>query len=63
MTTFELQGSEMTSRGDFWALMFFVVALVNGIGYAVFGWYCNVVAQVFLIHAPLVRNCVNNRRA
>lgn len=35
----------MTRRGDFWALMFFVVALVNLFVYAILGWYSNLVAQ------------------
>jgi ATP-binding cassette, subfamily B (MDR/TAP), member 1 len=46
MTAFELQGDEMTSRGDFFALMFFVVALGNLVAYAVLGWYANIVSQV-----------------
>ncbi|KAH7002851.1 P-loop containing nucleoside triphosphate hydrolase protein [Fusarium venenatum] len=36
---FNLQGSELTDRGDFFSLMFFVVALANLLAYGIFGWH------------------------
>ena len=35
-------------KNNFFALMFFVVALGNGVAYAIAGWVANVVAQVRL---------------
>jgi len=46
METFSLSGEEMTSRGDFWALMFFVIALGNILAYGLCGWFMNVIGQV-----------------
>ncbi|KAH0290290.1 multidrug resistance protein, partial [Aureobasidium sp. EXF-3399] len=46
ITTFQLQGSELTNRGDFYALMLFVVAIINGILYFVAGYVSNLVVQV-----------------
>lgn len=46
ITTFQLQGSELTNRGDFYALMLFIVALINGILYFIAGYVSNVVCQV-----------------
>ncbi|KAH8907719.1 P-loop containing nucleoside triphosphate hydrolase protein [Coniochaeta sp. PMI_546] len=42
---FALTGDAMVQRGDFYALMFFVVALGNLVAYAALGWVCNVIAQ------------------
>ena len=36
----------MVERGNFFSLMFFVVALGNLVVYAILGWFCNVTAQV-----------------
>lgn len=36
----------MKSRGDFWALMFLVVALANGVFYFTSGWTTNIISQV-----------------
>lgn len=38
VTVFELQGAELIDRGNFWALMFFILALSNLISYAVL-WF------------------------
>lgn len=46
MEAFTLTGQAILDRGNFYALMFFVVALGNLVLYAVLGWVCNVVAQV-----------------
>ncbi|KAJ9638460.1 hypothetical protein H2204_004230 [Knufia peltigerae] len=46
LTVFELTGHEAQERADFYALMFFVVALGNLVGYFTIGWTCNVVSQV-----------------
>ncbi|KAG5663582.1 hypothetical protein KAF25_001518 [Fusarium avenaceum] len=42
---FNLQGPELTDRGDFFSLMFFVLALANLVAYGVFGWVSNIQAQ------------------
>ncbi|PKX96023.1 ABC transporter ATP-binding protein [Aspergillus novofumigatus IBT 16806] len=42
---FQLRGSEAVRRGDFWALMFFVVALANLFIYFFLGWMANVIIQ------------------
>ncbi|KAK3950540.1 P-loop containing nucleoside triphosphate hydrolase protein, partial [Pseudoneurospora amorphoporcata] len=46
MDAFALEGDEMIKRGNFFSLMFFVVALGNLVAYAILGWFCNVTAQV-----------------
>lgn len=44
---FQLQdANRIRSRGDFWALMFFVVALANLVIYFVVGWVTTVISQV-----------------
>lgn len=40
-----MTGSEATSEGDFWALMFFVVAIANFFFYFVLGVTCNMISQ------------------
>lgn len=45
MEAFSLTGDEMTARGDFWALMFFVIALGNIVAYGLCGWFMNIIAQ------------------
>ncbi|KAJ9636367.1 hypothetical protein H2199_008042 [Coniosporium tulheliwenetii] len=42
---FELTGSAATSRGNFFSLMFFVVALANFILYFVLGFVSNIISQ------------------
>jgi ATP-binding cassette subfamily B (MDR/TAP) protein 1 len=46
ITTFQLQGSELTNRGNFYALMLLVVAVINGVLYFVTGYVSNLVVQV-----------------
>jgi ATP-binding cassette subfamily B (MDR/TAP) protein 1 len=46
ITTFQLQGSELTNRGNFYALMLLVVAIINGVLYFVAGYVSNLVVQV-----------------
>lgn len=46
MDAFALEPDEMTKRGNFFSLMFFVIALGNLVAYAILGWFCNVIAQV-----------------
>jgi ATP-binding cassette subfamily B (MDR/TAP) protein 1 len=46
ITTFQLQGSELTNRGNFYALMLLIVAIVNGVLYFVAGYVSNLVVQV-----------------
>jgi ATP-binding cassette subfamily B (MDR/TAP) protein 1 len=43
---FELTGSEARSEGNFFSLMFFVIALGNLVVFAVIGWTSNILAQV-----------------
>lgn len=43
---FNLKGSRMEERGNFFALMFFVMGLGALVVYFVMGWSSNVVAQV-----------------
>lgn len=43
---FELRPERAISQGDFWSLMFFIVALGNLAVYAAIGWTSNIVAQV-----------------
>ncbi|KAK3367251.1 P-loop containing nucleoside triphosphate hydrolase protein [Lasiosphaeria ovina] len=45
LDTFTLTGDAMTERGDFFSLMFFVVALGNLVAYAALGYWCNTIAQ------------------
>ena len=42
---FTLQGQEAKDQANFYALMFFVVALGNLVAYFNIGWNCNVIAQ------------------
>ncbi|KAF2635489.1 P-loop containing nucleoside triphosphate hydrolase protein [Massarina eburnea CBS 473.64] len=42
---FEFQGSDATDQGDFYSLMFFVVAIGNLFVYAAIGWFSNSVVQ------------------
>ncbi|KAF2450390.1 multidrug resistance protein 1 [Karstenula rhodostoma CBS 690.94] len=44
-TTFELPGAEAVQRGDFYSLMFFIVAIGNLIAYSLVGWFSNIVVQ------------------
>lgn len=41
------------SKGNFFALMFFVVAIGNFIAYAIAGWNSNVLAQVNIFSLSL----------
>ncbi|KAL9091601.1 MAG: hypothetical protein Q9159_001339 [Coniocarpon cinnabarinum] len=42
---FELSRVDMISRGNFWALMFFVVAIANLFLYFILGWIVNIIIQ------------------
>ncbi|KAF2676906.1 P-loop containing nucleoside triphosphate hydrolase protein [Lentithecium fluviatile CBS 122367] len=42
---FELPPNEAVAEGDFYSLMFFVVALGNFAAYATIGWFSNIVVQ------------------
>lgn len=54
MDAFALEGDRMVERGNFFSLMFFIVALGNLVAYAILGWFCNVTAQVCPHHPILV---------
>jgi hypothetical protein len=45
--------SEAVSEGDFYSLMFFIVALGNLAVYAAIGWASNIVAQVGFSEPPI----------
>ena len=45
LTVFQLTGHEARDRADFYALMFFVVALGNLVAFFTIGWFCNIIAQ------------------
>lgn len=50
---FELHNADkIRSRGDFWALMFFVVALANLVIYFVVGWVTAIISQVSMKAMP-----------
>ncbi|KAI8669813.1 Leptomycin B resistance protein pmd1 [Fusarium sp. Ph1] len=42
---FQLSGDEAIRLGDFWALMFFVVAVANFVVYFILGWLANIIIQ------------------
>lgn len=48
MEVFTFTGSEATDRGDFFALMFLVVALGNLVAYCLIGYCTNYINQVKL---------------
>ena len=45
INVFTLQGSEARDQADFYALMFFVLAIANLLGYFSLGWACNTIGQ------------------
>jgi len=45
INVFTLQGSEAKDQADFYALMFFVLAIANLFGYFSIGWACNTIGQ------------------
>ncbi|KAK4889898.1 hypothetical protein LTR28_002686, partial [Elasticomyces elasticus] len=45
INVFTLQGSEAKDQADFYALMFFVLAIANLLGYFSIGWACNTIGQ------------------
>ncbi|KAF7553108.1 hypothetical protein G7Z17_g3861 [Cylindrodendrum hubeiense] len=45
LQVFQMSDSEIVARGDFWALMFFVVALANFFLYFILGWSANFIIQ------------------
>ncbi|KAK3364499.1 P-loop containing nucleoside triphosphate hydrolase protein [Lasiosphaeria hispida] len=44
MEAFALTSDAILEKGDFYSLMFFIVALGNFVAYALIGWFCNVIA-------------------
>lgn len=46
LAVFLLPPEEAKSQANFYALMFFVLALGNLVAYAIIGWICNVIGQV-----------------
>ncbi|KAI9713349.1 MAG: hypothetical protein M1828_001442 [Chrysothrix sp. TS-e1954] len=42
---FQMRGSEAVQQGDFWALMFFIIALANFLVYFIMGWTVNKIIQ------------------
>ncbi|MCJ1292941.1 hypothetical protein MMC34_004494 [Xylographa carneopallida] len=50
INVFTLQGSEAKDQADFYALMFFVLAIANLFGYFSIGWACNTIGQAITHH-------------
>ncbi|KAM7193333.1 P-loop containing nucleoside triphosphate hydrolase protein [Rhypophila sp. PSN 637] len=48
--SFTLTGDAMVQQGDFYSLMFFVLALGNLFAYAGLGWFSNILAQFTIKH-------------
>ena len=42
---FEIPAAEAVEQGDFYSLMFFIVAIGNLIAYSIIGWFSNIVCQ------------------
>lgn len=51
---FQLAPGPAVKQGDFYSLMFFIVALGNLAVYAAVGWASNIVAQVCFVHSGLL---------
>lgn len=49
---FQVRGPDAASQGNFWALMFFVVALANLVLYFILGWTINLIIQVSQLCRP-----------
>ena len=49
LNAFQISGPQQTKDGDFYALMFFVLAIANFFVYGVIGWYSNAIAQVSVV--------------
>lgn len=46
MNAFTLPPNEAVDQGDFYSLMFFIVAIGNLVVFAIVGWVSNIIAQV-----------------
>ena len=46
INVFTLQGQEARDRANFWALMFFVLAIANFVAFFSIGWACNKISQI-----------------
>lgn len=64
-SVFQMTGIEATSEGDFWALMFFIVAIANFFLYFCLGFVCNVISQKVTrrYRLELFQNTVNQDMA
>lgn len=47
---FQYTGAAMRTKGNFFALMFFVLGLGSFVVYFIIGWTSNIVAQVSLLY-------------
>lgn len=45
MNVFQYTGNKLTDEGDFYSLMFFVIAIGNLVAYFALGWVSNIVSQ------------------
>ncbi|KAF5963681.1 leptomycin B resistance protein pmd1 [Fusarium bulbicola] len=45
MDVFTLSGSKLRSKGNFYALIFFFIAIGNFVIYFTLGWFCNIIGQ------------------
>ena len=57
MTVFTFKGQEVVTQGDFWALMFFVVALGIFVIYFTLGFASNQASQVLVLMLQTVSYC------
>lgn len=46
VTTFQLTGADLVSRGNFWSLMWFVLAILVGLAYFGVGWAGTAIGEV-----------------
>ncbi|TKA76378.1 hypothetical protein B0A55_05265 [Friedmanniomyces simplex] len=61
INVFTLSGSAAQSAADFWALMFFVLALANLVGYFCLGWACNTIGQAIThrVRREMIERVIN----
>ncbi|KAF2101316.1 P-loop containing nucleoside triphosphate hydrolase protein [Rhizodiscina lignyota] len=64
MNVFQLDRDAMTKRGDFFSLMFFVLALNNLISYFTLGWIANIISQdlTYKYRLEMFRNSIKQDR-
>lgn len=61
MNAFQLTGSKLVKEGNFYSLMFLVVAIANLIFYLIMGWLCNYVCQASVLTMSPQRCLLNDK--